>query len=52
MVLSLFGLWTSGSKIEKEVSISQALADIKAGKINEKVEVMAEKLGLTYKDKR
>ena len=51
MVLSLFGLWTSGSKIEKEVSISQALADIKAGKI-EKVEVMAEKLGLTYKDKK
>ena len=51
MVLSLFGLWTSGSKIEKEVSISQALVDIKAGRI-EKVEVMAERLGLTYKDKK
>ncbi len=50
MVLSLAGLWSSGGKVSQEVQLSQALADIKAGKI-EKVDVHADRLVLKYKDK-
>lgn len=51
MIFSLAGLWMSGSKVQKEVQLSQALEDIRAGKI-EKVEVFADRLALTYKDKK
>ena len=51
MVASLAGLWTSGSKVQKEVQLSQALEDIRTGKM-EKVEVFADRLALTYKDKK
>ncbi|MBI2587565.1 AAA family ATPase [Candidatus Amesbacteria bacterium] len=48
MGLSLIELWNSGKNVGQEVQISQALADIKEGKV-EKVEVYAEKLVLKYK---
>jgi len=50
MILSLVGLWSSGGKVSQEVQLSQALADIKLGKI-EKVDVHADRLTLKYKDK-
>ncbi|MDO8488264.1 MAG: ATP-dependent zinc metalloprotease FtsH [bacterium] len=49
MVFSLVGLWFSGDRAAKEVQLSQALADIKSGKVD-KVEVYADRLQLTYKD--
>lgn len=49
MVLSLVGLWFSGDKVASEVQLSQALNDIKSGKVD-KVSVYADKLELTYKD--
>jgi len=49
MGLSLLELWSSGKKAGSEVNLSQALADIKAGKVD-KVEVYGEKLALTYKE--
>jgi cell division protease FtsH len=49
MMVSLAGLWFSGSSASREVQLSQALTDIKAGKV-EKVEVFADKLVLAYKD--
>ncbi len=51
MVLSLVGLWFSGDHAAKEVQLSQALNDIRAGKVD-KVNVMAERLELTYKDQK
>lgn len=51
MIFSLAGLWMSGSKVQKEVQLSQALEDIRAGEI-EKVEVFADRLALSYKDKK
>ncbi len=51
MIFSLAGLWMSGSKVQKEVQLSQALEDIRAGKV-EKVEVFADRLALSYKDKK
>ncbi len=51
MIFSLAGLWMSGSKVQKEVQLSQALEDIRAGKI-EKVEVYADRLALFYKDNK
>lgn len=50
MMFSLAGLWFSGSSAARDVVLSQALSDIKEGKV-EKVEVYADKLMLTYKDK-
>ncbi|KKU28738.1 MAG: ATP-dependent zinc metalloprotease FtsH [Candidatus Amesbacteria bacterium GW2011_GWA2_47_11b] len=50
MIFSLAGLWMSGSKVQKEVQLSQALEDMRAGKI-EKVEVYADRLALFYTDK-
>ncbi len=49
MLVSLAGLWFSGSSASREVQLSQALSDIKSGKV-EKVEVFADKLVLAYKD--
>lgn len=49
MLLSLFELWNSGQRAASEIQLSQALADIKDGKI-ENVEVYAERLVLKYKD--
>ncbi len=51
MILSLVGLWFSGDHAAKEVQLSQALNDIRAGKVD-KVNVMAERLELTYKDQK
>ena len=51
MILSLVGLWFSGDKATKEIQLSQALGDIRAGRVA-KVDVMAEKLELTYKDQK
>ena len=51
MIFSLAGLWMSGSKVQKEVQLSQALEDIRAGKID-KVEVYADRLALFYKDNK
>ena len=51
MMMSLMGLWFSGGKAEHEVQLSQALEDIRSGKI-EKVEVFSDKLALFYKDKK
>jgi len=51
MIMSLMGLWFSGGKAEHEVQLSQALEDIRSGKI-EKVEVFSDKLALFYKDKK
>lgn len=49
MGLSLLELWSSGKKAGSEVQLSQALYDIKAGKVD-KVEVYGDRLALTYKD--
>src|SRR3989344_1549718 len=51
MMLSLVELWYSGKKAGQDVQLSQALADIKDGKVD-KVEVYADKLALFYKDKK
>lgn len=51
MVMSLLGLWFSGGKAEHEVQLSQALEDIRSGKV-EKVEVFSDRLALFYKDKK
>ncbi len=51
MVMSLVELWNSGEKASMEVPLSQALEDIKSGKIN-KVEVYSDKLSLFYVDKK
>lgn len=51
MVLSLVGLWFSGNKAQHDIQLSQALEDIKTGKV-EKVEVYSDRLTLTYKDKK
>ena len=48
MGLSLLELWNSGQNVGKEVQISQALADIKDGKVD-KVDVYSERLVLKYK---
>ncbi|KKS32979.1 MAG: ATP-dependent zinc metalloprotease FtsH [Candidatus Amesbacteria bacterium GW2011_GWA2_42_12] len=50
MVFSLMGLWFSGDKVGQEIQLSQALTDIKNGKI-EKVNVHADRLVLKYKGK-
>ncbi len=50
MVLSLVGLWFSGNKAAAEIQLSQALNDIKNGKVQH-VSIYADKLELTYKDK-
>ncbi len=49
MIFSLFGLWSAGKSAGQEVQLSQALADIKANKVD-KIEVFSEKLVLSYKD--
>ncbi len=49
MGLSLLELWSSGQKAGTEIQLSQALADIRAGKVD-KVEVYGDRLALTYKD--
>ena len=51
MILSLVGLWFSGDKATKEIQLSQALGDIRAGKVA-KVDVMAERLELIYKNQK
>ncbi len=51
MVISLFELWNSGEKVGKEIQISQALEDIRSGKV-EKIDVMSDRLALTYKDQK
>src|SRR3989344_4950416 len=48
MGLSLLELWSSGQSAATEVQLSQALSDIKDGKV-ERVDVYAEKLLLKYK---
>src|SRR3989344_4650889 len=48
MVLSLVELWSSGQRAATEISLSQALSDIKDKKV-ETVEVYSERLVLTYK---
>lgn len=48
MGLSLLELWNSGKDAGLEVQISQALADIKDGKV-EKIDVYSERLVLKYK---
>ena len=50
MGLSLLELWNSGKKASQEVQLSQALSDIKDGRI-EKVEVFTNNLTLYYKNK-
>lgn len=49
MIISLLGLWFSGSSASKDIQLSQALNDIKAGKVT-KVDVYASRLDLTYKN--
>ncbi len=49
MIISLVGLWTSGSNASHDIQLSQALNDIKADKV-EKVDVYADRLNLTYKN--
>jgi cell division protease FtsH len=49
MIISLIGLWTSGSNASHDIQLSQALNDIKADKV-EKVDVYADRLNLTYKN--
>lgn len=49
MGISLAGLWFSGSNAGHEVQLSQALNDIKAGKV-EKIQVYSDKLVLDYKN--
>ncbi len=51
MLMSLFELWNSGDKANREVQLSQMLEDVKSGKI-EKVNVYSEKLELRYVDKK
>jgi cell division protease FtsH len=51
MGLSLFELWNSGKKASQEVQLSQALSDIKDGRV-EKVEVYTNNLTLIYKNKQ
>jgi cell division protease FtsH len=50
MVLSLVELWNSGSSASHEIALSQALDDIKGGKVN-RVEVYSDKLVLYYNGK-
>jgi len=50
MLLSLFELWDSGKKAGQEIQLSQALSDIKEGRV-EQVSVHAERLVLEYKDR-
>jgi cell division protease FtsH len=50
MVLSLFELWNSGSNASHEIALSQALDDIKNGKVD-RVEVYSDKLALYYTGK-
>jgi len=49
MMLSLFELWASGQQAANEISLSEALGDIKAKEV-EKVEVYAERLVLLYRE--
>jgi len=49
MVMSLFSLWSAGDQAAKEIQLSQALVDIKDGKVD-KVEVYSDKLVIKYKD--
>ena len=51
MGFSLWQLWKAGSSTVHEVTLSQALSDIKDKKI-EKVEVFADRLALYYTDKK
>jgi cell division protease FtsH len=51
MLFSFAELWLSGDQASKEIPLSQATADIKAGKV-ENVEVYADRLTLIYKDKK
>ncbi|HBC73176.1 MAG: ATP-dependent zinc metalloprotease FtsH [Candidatus Amesbacteria bacterium GW2011_GWB1_47_19] len=51
MGLSLLELWNSGKQTSQEVQLSQALSDIKDGKV-EKVEIFSERLSLKYKDSK
>jgi cell division protease FtsH len=51
MIMSLVELWNSGEQASHEVPLSQALDDIKTGKID-KVEVYSDKLALFYPDKK
>ncbi|KKU56618.1 hypothetical protein A3H89_03090 [Candidatus Amesbacteria bacterium RIFCSPLOWO2_02_FULL_48_11] len=51
MLMSLLELWNSGKQASQEVQLSQALSDIKDGKV-EKVEVFSERLSLKYKDNK
>jgi cell division protease FtsH len=50
MVLSLFELWNSGEKASHEIALSQALDDIRNGKVD-RVEVFSDKLALYYAGK-
>lgn len=49
MIISLVGLWTSGSNASHDIQLSQALNDIKSDKV-EKIDVYADRLNLTYKN--
>lgn len=49
MLLSLFGLYYTGSKVGREKQLSQVLADIDGGKVD-KVEVYADRLAVYYKE--
>ncbi len=49
MGISLAGLWFSGSSAGHEVQLSQALNDIKAGKVD-KVDVFSDRLVMDYKN--
>lgn len=48
MTLSLLELWSSGRRAAQEITLSQALNDIKAGKV-QSVDVFTDRLALTYK---
>lgn len=50
MGMSLLELWFAGSGVNREVQLSQALLDVKEGRV-EKVDVFAERLVIKYKDK-
>src|SRR3990170_181976 len=49
MMLSLVELWYSGKNAGKEIVLSQALVDVKDGKV-QKIDVYSERMVLIYKD--
>lgn len=51
MCLSLLELWNSGERASREVQLSQALEDIRQGRV-EKVEVYNDRLAISYLNKK